>query len=100
MQAEELEKLRENAEKAAQILGVMSNPSRLLALCYLCEGDKTVQQLQAHVGIRQSALSQHLAILRSEKLVSTRKEGQNVHYSLASPDAKRLIMTLYEIYCT
>ncbi len=96
----EIEQLHENAAKAASILGVMSNPSRLLALCYLCEGDKTVQQLQGHLNIGQSALSQHLAVLRRENLVSTRREGQNVHYSISSADAKRLIETLCDIYCS
>lgn len=96
----EIEQLRENAAKAADILSVMSNPTRLLTLCYLCEGEKTVQQLQDHLGSRQSALSQHLAILRRENLVETRREGQNVHYSLVSPDAKKLILTLCEIYCS
>ena len=95
----EIDKLKENAVKAADILGVMSNASRLLALCYLCEGDKTVQELQAHLGIKQSALSQHLAVLRREKLVTTSKEGKSVIYSLASADVRTLLQTLCEIYC-
>ena len=95
----ETEQLKENAIKAADILGVLANPSRLLAVCYLCEGDKTVQELQSHLGIKQSALSQHLAVLRREKLVTTSKEGKNVIYSLASSDVKKLLQTLCEIYC-
>lgn len=95
----ETEELKAHAAKAADILAVMSNSSRLLALCYLCEGDKTVQELQLHIGIKQSALSQHLAVLRREKLVVANKEGQSVRYSIDSADAKKLIQTLCDIYC-
>lgn len=96
----ETQELKENAVKAAAILNVMSNSTRLLVLCYLCEGPKTVQELQVQLDIRQSALSQHLAVLRREKLVTTRKEGQSVHYSLASEEAQELLETLCRIYCS
>jgi ArsR family transcriptional regulator, virulence genes transcriptional regulator len=96
----EIEDLRNNASKASDLLRVMANPSRLLILCYLLEGEKTVQQLQHHVGLSQSALSQQLAILRAENLVETRRVAQSIYYSLASPEVEALLGKLYEIYCT
>ncbi len=92
--------LEENAAKASGLLKVMANQSRLMILCNLLEGEKSVQQLQGHVGLSQSALSQQLAILRGESLVSTRREAQSVYYSIASKEAETLIGTLYEIYCS
>ncbi|MEE9319616.1 MAG: metalloregulator ArsR/SmtB family transcription factor [Granulosicoccus sp.] len=95
----EMVELQENANKAGQLLSVMSNPSRLLVLCYLCgDGEKSVQQMQMQLGIGQSALSQHLAILRREKLVNTRRQAQTIYYSLASEDAKAIMSTLCNIY--
>lgn len=95
----EIAELRENATKASGLLRVMANESRLLILCNLLEGEKAVQEIQEHVGLSQSALSQQLAILRGEKLVSTRREAQSVYYSLASREAETMIAALYEIYC-
>ena len=95
----EIEALRQNAAKASGLLRVMANPSRLLILCYLLEGEKSVQELQRHVGGSQSALSQQLAILRGEDLVETRRAAQSIFYSLASPEVEALLEKLYEIYC-
>ncbi|MBZ0130426.1 MAG: metalloregulator ArsR/SmtB family transcription factor [Rhodobacteraceae bacterium] len=91
--------LQENAGRASDLLKIMANQSRLMILCHLLEGEKSVQQLQGHVGLSQSALSQQLAILRGQNLVSTRREAQLVFYSLASPEAEVLIATLYDLYC-
>jgi ArsR family transcriptional regulator, virulence genes transcriptional regulator len=91
--------LKGNASRASELLKVMASQSRLMILCSILEGEKSVQQLQGEVGLSQSALSQQLAILRGQKLVNTRRQAQSVYYSLASEEAKTLISTLYQIYC-
>lgn len=96
----EISALKENANKASSLLKVMANQSRLMILCQLLDGEASVQQLQGHIGLSQSALSQQLAILRGENLVSTRREAQSVYYSIASTEAETLIATLYELYCS
>lgn len=95
----EIAQLKDNATRASNLLKVMANQSRLMILCNLLEGERSVQQLQGHVGLSQSALSQQLAILRGQNLVSTRREAQSIFYSLESPEAEALIGTLYSIYC-
>jgi len=95
----EIADLQANATKASDLLKVMANQARLMIMCHLLDGEKNVQQLQAKVGLSQSALSQQLAILRGQSLVSTRREAQSVYYSLASKEAETLIGTLYELYC-
>lgn len=95
----ELAELEGKAAEVSGLLRVMSNQWRLLILCNLARGEHSVQGLQKLVGLGQSALSQHLAILRYEGLVSTRREAQSIFYSIASPEAERLLGTLYEIYC-
>jgi len=95
----DISELQENAEKASGLLKVMANKSRLMIMCHLLEGEKSVQELERHVGLSQSALSQQLANLRGEKLVTTRRQAQSVFYSLASPEAETIIGTLYELYC-
>jgi DNA-binding transcriptional ArsR family regulator len=91
--------LQNKASVASGLLKVLANESRLLILCQLFEGEKRVNELEELVGLRQSALSQHLAILRRERVVKTRREAQFVYYSLASEEAKSVIGTLYELYC-
>ena len=91
---------RQQAEQAASLLKALANESRLLVLCHLAEsGELCVGQLQACVGLSQSALSQHLARLREAKVVKTRRESQTIYYSLANQGVKRLIDVLYELYC-
>lgn len=88
----------EVADAASEILRVLSNPKRLLILCYLADGELSVQQLQVATGLGQSTVSQQLAIMRGEKLVSARREAQSVYYSLESTAARRVIETLPGIY--
>jgi DNA-binding transcriptional ArsR family regulator len=90
---------RENAEQAARLLRALANENRLLLLCLLFEGEKTVGELNETLPLSQSALSQHLAVLREEGMVSTRREAQSIYYGLASPPARRVIETLHAIYC-
>ena len=86
------------ADKASELLRVLSNPKRLLILCYLSDGELSVQQLQVATGLGQSTVSQQLAIMRGEKLVSARREAQSVYYSLASDDTLAIIGTLQGLY--
>ena len=95
----ELQKLRDNAVEAGDLLKVLANHNRLLILCQLLDGEKSVQQLQGAVGLSQSAISQQLAILRAHKMVSTRRQAQSIFYTLASTEAEALLETLYDLYC-
>jgi DNA-binding transcriptional ArsR family regulator len=92
-------RMEKNATRACGVLGAMSNPSRLLILCHLAEGEKAVGELEPLIGLSQSALSQHLAVLRGKHLVRTRREGQSILYSLASKEATALMHTLHEQFC-
>jgi len=88
-----------NAEKAAVMLKAMANQRRLMILCLLNDGERSVSELNAQIEIPQSSLSQHLGQLRREKLVTTRREAQTIYYSLASDEVKAIIATLYQVYC-
>ncbi|WP_029008490.1 ArsR/SmtB family transcription factor [Azospirillum halopraeferens] len=91
--------LERNAWKAARLLRAMGNERRLMILCQLEAGEKTVGELAALVGLSQSALSQHLARLRADGLVATRRTARTIHYSLASTDVEALIGVLSGLYC-
>ena len=91
--------LRESSEKASRLLKALANQDRLLILCNLAEGEKCVSDLEEILGIRQPTLSQQLARLRADRLVTTRREGKAIHYTLASSEAGRVIELLYELYC-
>lgn len=96
-----LEQLKENAQVAADFLLVMANDKRLLILCELMEaGEMSVGALAAAVDLSQSALSQHLAKLRAEEFVATRRESQTIYYRL-TPDARvrRAISLLKQLFC-
>jgi DNA-binding transcriptional ArsR family regulator len=88
-----------SAEKAAALLRAMSNERRLLILCELGGGELNVGEIQDRVGLSQSALSQHLAVLREQELVATRREAQTIFYSIADPAVLKVIATLAAIYC-
>ena len=94
-----IQRLEKNATRACSMLGAMANPSRLLILCQLAESEKSVGELQPLIGLSQSALSQHLAMLREKRVVRTRREGQQIFYSLASREAGALMHTLHEEFC-
>ncbi len=95
----EIEKMEANAEQATRLLTAMANSKRLLILCNLLEREMNVTELGDRVGLGQSPLSQHLSKLRAWDFVKTRREGQQVHYSLASDAVKQVLTTLYGIYC-
>ncbi len=94
-----LAELQTRALRATGLLKAMSNPVRLLVLCQLAEAEKTVGELERVVEVSQSALSQHLALLRQRGLVKTRREGQNIVYALDGPEAPALLAALYAVYC-
>lgn len=87
------------ADKASRLLRSLGNGTRFMILCHLVQGERSVGALQAALGIDQSPLSQHLARLRKDGLVATRREAQTIYYRIASDEATRLIETLYGMYC-
>jgi ArsR family transcriptional regulator len=95
----DLSELEPRAAEAVSLLRLLANEKRLMALCQLVEGERSVGALAAAVGLSQSALSQHLAKLREEGLVATRREAQTVWYRLGDPRATRVIALLHDIYC-
>ena len=88
-----------SAERASTFLKALANPDRLVILCQLAEGEKTVTELGELLDLRQPTLSQQLARLRADALVQTRRQGKNIYYSLASAEATRVIEVLYELFC-
>ena len=94
-----LHELEARAAEAAGFLGALANERRLLILCQIAGHEMSVGQIQDVLGISQSALSQHLAVLREQELVATRREAQTIYYRLASPAVERIIETLADIFC-
>ncbi len=90
---------QESASAAAALLRTLSNEKRLMILCQLGDGELSVGALQERVGLSQSALSQHLALLREEGVLATRRQAQTIFYRIADPNAVRVIATLAEIFC-
>ena len=88
-----------SSEEASRLLTAMANRNRLLFLCHLIPGELTVAELAARVNLGQSALSQHLSKLRALNLVEGSRTGQSIRYRLASEPVRRVIETLYDIYC-
>ena len=97
--SEAMSELQKRAEHVAGRLDLMANPRRLMILCRLAEGEASVGELLSVVGISQSALSQHLARLRSAGVVATRREAQTIHYRIADPDVSAMMIALYDIFC-
>lgn len=91
--------LEPRAAEAAELLGAMSNPKRLLILCHLLEEELSVGALAERIDLAQSPLSQHLSKLRALRLVTARREGQSIIYRLASDDVAKLLTTLHGIFC-
>jgi DNA-binding transcriptional ArsR family regulator len=87
------------AEEASRLLTAMANARRLIVLCSLLDGEKSVGELAGIVGLSSAALSQHLGKMRALKLVATRRDGQTIHYRLASAEVRMVLKTLYRLYC-
>jgi len=95
----EIDRMMSNAAAASRLMKALSNPHRLIVLCHLNHGECSVGDLQASVGISQSALSQHLARLREDGLVATRRQAQTIYYRLADDAVREVIGLLYRLYC-
>ena len=94
-----LQDMVNNSAKAVKLLKAVSNERRLLILCHLLAGELSVGEMNDKLGLSQSALSQHLALLRRNKLVKTRKEAQTVFYSMNSQEAEAVIGLMHNLYC-
>lgn len=92
-----LERVEDNLGNASRLLKAMSNPHRLRIICHLARGEKCVGELEEIVGLSQSALSQHLARLRRDRLVQTRRQAQTIYYSLDGEDALTVLDALLGI---
>jgi DNA-binding transcriptional ArsR family regulator len=91
--------MMEAANRAANMVKAVANRDRLLILCLLAEKEMNVSELKAMLGLHQPTLSQQLARLRRDSLVSTRRQGKTIIYRLASNNAERVVKLLYEMYC-
>ena len=94
-----IERMRPAATQAVAVLKLLANEDRLLLLCQLSQGELCVSDLEERLGIRQPTLSQQLGVLRNEGVVSTRREGKNIFYSVADPALLEVLTLLYRLYC-
>lgn len=95
----DVETLRHGADQAVNALRLLSNKDRLLLLCQLAQGEMCVSDLEAQLDIRQPTLSQQLGVLRSEGVVSTRRQGKNIFYAVADPALLEILALLHRLYC-
>jgi ArsR family transcriptional regulator, virulence genes transcriptional regulator len=96
----ELERMANNAKRASAFLKALAHESRLMILCILADGEKSVSELEQELGLRQPTVSQQLARLRADGLVATRRDGKVINYSLASEEARVVIGAVYEVFCS
>jgi ArsR family transcriptional regulator, virulence genes transcriptional regulator len=94
-----LEDIQAAADRVSELMKLLANKHRLLVLCQLAEGEKSVGELARLLGMREPAMSQQLAVLRREGLIRPRREGQTIYYGLARDDVRRLMEFLYATYC-
>lgn len=94
-----LKDMREHAQEVSDFLKTLANENRLLVLCALLEGEKSVGELNGHIDLSPSALSQHLAWLRETGLVATRREAQTIYYRIADPRILAVMATLKQQFC-
>lgn len=95
----DIDTLRRSAAEACGLLKVLASPDRLLLLCQLAQGEYCVGDLANATAIEQPTLSQQLTVLRHNRLVNTRREGKQIYYSIASPQAMEVMQVLYRLYC-
>ena len=93
------DQMADNAREATELLKALSNETRLMILCMLAKEEKSVSDLEELLDMRQPTVSQQLARLRADRLVTTRREGKMIYYGLASNEARAVIDALYDIYC-
>jgi DNA-binding transcriptional ArsR family regulator len=87
------------ADQASELLKALSNRHRLLIICQLIDGERSVGELAAFLNLRDSTVSQHLALLRKDGLVAARRDAQTIYYSIASDPAREILKTLYQVFC-
>ena len=87
------------ADQASELLKALSNRHRLLIICQLIDGERSVGELAEFLGLRDSTVSQHLALLRKDGLVAARRDAQTIYYSVASDPAREILKTLYQVFC-
>src|SRR5215471_181555 len=97
--SQELGRMSGNAKKASDFLKALAHESRLLILCILAQGEKSVSELEDLLNLRQPTVSQQLARLRADRLVSTRRDGKAIYYRLASDEARVVIGAIYDVFC-
>jgi ArsR family transcriptional regulator, virulence genes transcriptional regulator len=95
----DLGRLSDNAKRASDFLKALAHESRLIILCILAEGEKSVGELEKILQLRQPTVSQQLARLRADGLVSTRRNGKTVYYNLASDEARVIVGAVYDVFC-
>lgn len=96
----DLDQMRNAARSVTALLRALANEDRLLLLCQLCQGERSVGELEADLDIRQPSLSQQLGVLRIEGLVTTRRDGKRIYYSIADDKVLTVLDTLHRLYCT
>jgi len=89
----------DKATEAANFLKALAHEGRLMILCHLSTGEKSVTELEQKLGVRQAAVSQQLARLRLEGLVAARRDGKTIYYTLADPKSRRVIEVMYDMFC-
>lgn len=94
-----LQRMTERAREASNFLKALSHESRLLILCSLSKGEKSVTELEAFLSLPQSTVSQQLARLRLDGIVSTRRDGKTIYYSLATDDVRMILGAIYQVFC-
>lgn len=99
MMVPDIAQMRDAARQATNILRLLANEDRLLLLCQLTHGERSVSELEEALDIRQPTLSQQLGVLRNEGLVNTRRDGKRMFYSVADPNVLQLLGFLYKLYC-
>ena len=95
----DIDRMADNAKRASEFLKALAHESRLMILCILAEGEKSVSQLEDHLGLRQPTVSQQLARLRGDGLVTTRRDGKTIYYSVASDEARTIVGAVYDVFC-
>src|SRR6476469_444433 len=95
----DLDRMVDSAKRASAFLKALAHESRLMILCFLADGEKSVSELEDLLSLRQPTVSQQLARLRADGLVSTRRDGKTIYYKLASEEARVIIGAVYEVFC-
>ena len=96
----DLDKMQKSAKTATDLLKLLGHPDRLMVLCQLKTGEQSVGELSRNLGIKQSPLSQHLARMRHEGVVESRREAQTIYYSISGDKVTKVVGVLYDHYCT